>query len=98
MTGIPTHLLTPTRTELDNARAAVARIAGDTVGGAYVAAAVQSAGRPGEVIRALRQGDLVEAARGLRWLAAVDLAAAERRDLVAARDREIRLADAAVSR
>lgn len=88
MTGdIPAHLLTPTQVEMDNARAAVARIAGDSVGGTYVALAVQVSGRPGEIVRALRMGDVVEAARLLRTLAAVDLAAAEQRERITTPER-----------
>lgn len=75
-----TALFTPTRYELDDARARIGRLAGDSVEGSHLAFALEAAGRPGEIIRALRHGDLEAAARGLRALAALDLAAAERRD------------------
>lgn len=84
--AVPAALLMPSVAEVEEARARVARVAGDSYGGSYIALGLEASGRPGEVIRALRRGDLEAAARGLRMLAALDLAAAECRDAVRAAD------------
>ncbi|ONH61295.1 hypothetical protein CcI49_06815 [Frankia sp. CcI49] len=77
--GVPASLLTPSGAELDDARARIGRLAGDSADGALFALGLEASGAAGRIIRAMRHGDLEAAARGLRQLAAVDLAAAERR-------------------
>ncbi|MEX5712751.1 hypothetical protein AB1484_31940 [Parafrankia sp. FMc6] len=82
-TAVPAAVLTPTALELDDARAQIDRLAGGGYAASYGAFGAVASGQAGDVIRALRQGDLEAAARGLRILAAADLAACELRDRLA---------------
>ncbi len=86
MTGLSPALLTPSPLELTDARDRLAR-AGVSHAATYAIVGMEASGRLGEVVRALRRGDLARVARILRWLAALDLAAAERREQIAAADR-----------
>jgi hypothetical protein len=78
--------LTPTAAELANARARLAST-GDSYATTYAALGMAVSAELPAVMQALRAGDVATAAAGLRRLAALDVAGAERRGQIAAADR-----------